>query len=159
MDLSGTEDITLCAGRMTPDERDVVIGNLTFVPPHDVQLLSIRLIDPVNVTLADAHLAPTVAQPGGGGTVPGLTLGWPLTAADRAGYTLDWSAERDLVGAQLRAGVEEAPILHLQVLDPGQDASFRAWQVEYRMTGTRWVSTFTHAFQMPGTVGVDACPL
>jgi hypothetical protein len=43
--------------------------------------------------------------------------------------------------------VEEAPVLHLHVVDPTRDASFDAWQVEYRMWGVRWVSTFTHALR------------
>jgi len=153
MDLSGTGLVEWCAGRDTATERDLVTGNVTFLPPHDVELLSILLLDPVNVTIADAEIAPTVAQPGGGGNTPGLSKGWPLTDADRAGYTLDWSAERDFVGARLTAMVEEAPILHLQVEDPTRDASFRAWRVVYRMNGIRWVSTFTHSFRMSGTVG------
>jgi hypothetical protein len=157
MDLSGSGDIMLCAGRLTATEQDLVMGNVTFRPPREVQVDSVRLLDAVNVSLADAEVAATVAQPGGGGTTPGLSRGWPLTAADRAEYTLDWSTERPLAGAELRAGVEEAPILHLHVVDPTQDASFRAWQVGYRMDGRRWVSTFTHAFRMPGTVSVDNC--
>lgn len=157
MDLSGSGDIMLCAARLTATEQDLVIGNVTFRPPRDVQVDSVRLLDPVNVSLADAEVAATVAQPGGESTIPGLTTGWPLTAADEAEYTLDWSTERPLAGTELRAGVEEAPILHLHVVDPTQDASFRAWQVAYRMDGRRWVSTFTHAFRMPGTVGVDGC--
>ncbi|MCV2395974.1 hypothetical protein OEB99_16790 [Actinotalea sp. M2MS4P-6] len=157
MFLSGTGDIGLCATRITADDRDFVTGNVTFTAPRDVQVLSVRLVDPVNVTLADARIAPTVPQPDGGGVIPGLSRGWPLTVSDRADLTLDWSSERDLDGAHLTAGVTEAPILHVQVVDPSQDASFRAWEVEYRMAGTRWVSRFTHAFAISGTVGVNAC--
>lgn len=157
MDLSGTGDIAICAARPTAAEQDVVTGNLTFRPPRDVELVAVRLVEPVNVTLADAEVAATVLQAGGGGSVPGLAFGWPLTPADRATYTLDWSTERDLAGATLRAGVEEAPILHLRITDPTRDASFSAWQVEYRMDGTRRVSTFTHSFRMSGTVGADEC--
>ena len=153
MHLSGTGNLTSCAGRPTDAERDLVTGNVTFIAPRDAQLLSVTLLDPVNVTIADAVIAPTRSVPGGGGTIPGLVTGWPLTQADRAGYTIDWSGERDLADARLTAGVEEAPILHLRVVDPSQEASFRAWQVEYRMSGTRWVSTFTHAVSMPGAVG------
>lgn len=157
MDLGGSDELVLCAARHTATEQDLVMGNVTFRPTQDVQVDSVRLLDPVNVSLADAEVAATVAQPGGGGAIPGLTTGWPLSAAEEAEYTLDWSTGRPLAGAELRAGVEEAPILHLHVVDPTQDASFRAWQVGYRMDGRRWVSTFTHAFRMSGTVGVDAC--
>ena len=156
MDLSSTGDIALCGARTTTGERDVVIGNVTFTPPREVDVLSVQLVDAANITLADAKLAPTVPQNGGGGNIPGLAAGWPLTAADRATYTLDFSAERDLAGAHLAADVEEAPILHLRVGDPSQDASFRSWRVVYRMNGRRWISTFTHAFRMPGGLAADA---
>lgn len=159
MDLSGTDNTLVCATRTTAGERDVVLGNVAFAPPRGVDLLSVQLVDPVNITLVDAKIAPTVPQRGGGGTIPGLALGWPLTAEDRASFTLDFAAERDLVGAHLTGEVAEAPILHLQVGDPSRDASFRSWRVVYRMDGRRWVSTFTHAFRMPGGVTSAPCTL
>jgi hypothetical protein len=82
---------------------------------------------------------------------------WPLAATERSSLTLDWSTERDLAGARLAAGVEEAPFLHLRVADPARDASFRAWRIQYVMDGDRKVSTFTGAFRMSGTVDPDNC--
>jgi len=133
--------------------------DVTFTPPSGVDLLSVQLVDPVNIALVDAKIAPTVPRRGGGGTIPGLALGWPLTAEDRATFTLDVAAERDLVGAHLTSGVAEAPILHLQVGDPTRDASFRVGRVVYRMDGRRWVSTFTHAFRVPGGITSASCTL
>ncbi|HEY3438188.1 MAG TPA: hypothetical protein VGK35_10925 [Actinotalea sp.] len=146
-DLSEPGGGTTCAGGQKPNDRDLVTGGITFTAPRDLELLSIRLVDPVNITLADALIVPVVAKPGGGATVHGVTRGWPLTDADRATLTLDWAAERGLAGADLRAGVEEAPILHLQVIDSTKDASIGAWQVEYRMWGVRWSSRFDQALR------------
>lgn len=117
-------------------------------------MTAVTLVDAVNVTLADARIAAVAPPPGGGRVVvPGVGLGWPVPAADRASYTLDWATEGDLQGALLGAGSEEAPILHLRVDDPTRDASFEAWRVVYEIDGDRRVSTFTHAFRMAATVG------
>lgn len=157
MHLTGVGDTLVCRGRLSADERDVVMGGLTFNPPRDAEILSVSLVDPVNTTLAGATVAPVSAPRGDGDdawtAIPGGGEVWPMTPADRAQYTVDWSQERDLVGAHLSSGVEEAAILHIRVTDPSEDASYRAWRVEYRMDGTRWVSTFTNAFTMPAAVG------
>jgi len=82
------------------------VAHLGSRSPSEVTLLSARLVDALNVQLADAMVAPTLTQPGGGGTIPGLARGLSLTAADRAQYTLDWSAERPVSGAALSPGQE-----------------------------------------------------
>lgn len=153
--LSSASGVVLCLGRASVDEQDIVVGQLEFRAPDDVEVLSVALVDPVNLTLADARVvsADRVGDPTDPILAFGVARGWPLTEGQRAEYALDWSTERDLVGAHLAAGVTEAPILHLDVTDPSLDASYQAWQVVYRMNGTRWASTFTHALRVPGAVG------
>ena len=124
------------------DGADVVRGGLRFVAPTAVEVLAVRLVAAENIEIADARVAPQAkAAPGTDAAGLGTAVGWPV--ADREQYAMDWSRDRPLVGAHLAAGVEELPYLHLRVLDRSLEASYTAWQVEYRMRGTRWVSTFT----------------
>ena len=153
MHLSDSGVTETCVVREAPSDRDFAIGGVTFLPSDDVELLSVELVDPVNVRLVDADVVPTVAQPGGGTLIQHVGR-WPLTPGERDALTVDWSRERALTGAQLDGGVEEMPLLHVSVVDPSRDASFEAWRVVYRMFGTRWESTFTQAFRTPA--GPDA---
>lgn len=65
MDLAESSDITLCAARLSPTDRDVVIGNLTFRPGQDVRVTAVALVDAVNVTLVDARTAAVAPAPDG----------------------------------------------------------------------------------------------
>jgi len=151
--LARAGDVTMCADSANGTE--LVMGGLEFSPPADATVLAVRLVDPQNVELADARVVPLVSDEGSGSLIFGLTAGWPVE--DAAEYTVDWTADRDLVGAHLRPGVAEAPYLHLRVLDPDQPASFGSWQVEYRLRATTWVSRFTIGFTRPaGPAGCDA---
>lgn len=118
---------------------ELVRGGIAFAPPADATILSVRLVNPHNLELVDARVAPVRTAEDGGSTIFGATTGWPIEEPDQ--YSIDWAGDRELVGARLRPGVSEAPYVHLHVVDPSQSSSTDGWRVEYRMHATRWVST------------------
>lgn len=138
---------TACFDPVATAGTELIRGGITFEPPADATILAVRLVEPENIELADARVAPLTSGTSRGQTGIGTATGWPLE--DREQYALDWAADRDLVGAHLRRGVTEVPYLHLRVVDPLQPVSLDGWQIEYRMRATKWVSTLGTAVKMP----------
>ena len=136
-------------------EQHAVVGVLAPRTSRAARITVVRLVEPVNIELADAMVLPVVAVPGADTVTFGASTGWPLTPELQAELTLDWAAERPAVGASLDPDVEKAIGLHVQVDDPALDAAYAGVQVEYRMLGARWVQTYPQAFVMPG--GLATC--
>jgi hypothetical protein len=138
---------TACFDPVATAGTELIRGGITFDPPADATVLAVRLVEPENIELADARVAPLTTGAPGDQTTIGTATGWPLEERER--YAMDWTADRELVGAHLRGGVTEVPYLHLHVVDPLQPVSLEGWQVEYRMRATKWVSTLGTAVKMP----------
>jgi hypothetical protein len=138
---------TACFDPVETAGTELIRGGITFDPPADATVLAVRLVDPENVELADARVAPLTAGASDGQAIIGTATGWPLEDAEL--YAMDLGADRELVGAHLRSGVAEVPYLHLHVVDPHQPVSLEGWQVEYRMRATKWVSVLNLAVTMP----------
>lgn len=145
--LAGIVGGTMCFAPVATSEGELVRGGIDLDVPSATTILAVRLVDPQNLELAHARVVPVVADDDGGVNVLGATTGWPI--ADPAQYTVDWTGDRDLVGAHLRPGIAEAPYVHLHVIDPSKPASTEGWEVEYRMYATKWVSTLHLAVRLP----------
>ena len=144
--LAQTNGLTVCADYAANGATDFTMTGVDLDPPAGATVLAVRLVEPQNVEVADARVVPISPDRTGGTNLAGF-VEWPLS--DPGQYTVDWSADRDLVGARLSPGTTETPYLHLHIVDPTQPASFEAWQIEYRMRATRWVSTLTTGLRQP----------
>lgn len=153
--LSPPEDgtVTVCATRAGgPADGDVAFGAV-LEPTSDVELTGLTLVGATNVVV-DATVVPVVHGSDGGYTTVGA-MHWPLSSADRAGLTLEWSSERDLAGAHLTAGVTEDVVLRVHADDAAAQASWSAIRVTYRTAGAHWAQTFHQGLIIPA--GTATC--